>query len=555
MMLKITGREIRATIGWLLLLSVAALAQQSAARSSGVTLTRAEQQAAAQLQIKTLREVTVALTAREMEGRGTGQPGADRAAQYLAERFRRAGLRPGAPNGWLQPAEFKVEAVLQESSFRAGDTTFKFKQDFVLAPPLPAQSVEANGNLVFVGYGVVSDELKRDDLAGIDVKGKIAVVLSGRPKNVDEKVWAKAAGQQVVFGRLISKGATGFVVIFEGRETQPFSLVASYLSRRRVSLADAPGMPFKIPPVVLIGDSAAGRIPAGQNQNLEQLRKQAESGEFVSRDLNLPASISAQIKRETARSSNVIGVLEGSDPKLKSEAVVYTAHYDAYGIDQDGTIYTGAGDNAIGTAKLVAIAEVMAKMKPKPRRSVVFIALTGEEYGLLGAEYWVKNPTWLLEKVAANINYDGIGTDAWGPLGFLIDLGYVHSDLHELIKDVAAAHKVGIVPDSAPEEGFFYRSDNYVFFKRGIPSVYLIGGPEGNPTETMGRAMKWLTTTYHMAGDTVQPDWNWSGAQKLTAIGLITGLRIANQDAMPAWKSDSPYNRPRGTTLPPPPRQ
>lgn len=546
---------MRGTIVWLLLLSVAVVAQQGAVRSSGATLTAAERQATARLQIKTLREVTGALTAKEMEGRGTGQPGADRAAQYLADRFAKAGLRPGAPNGWLQPAEFKVETVLPESSFRAGDTTFKFKQDFVLAPPLPAQSVEAQGNLVFVGYGVVSDELKRDDLAGVDVKGKIAVVLSGRPKGVDPAAWGKAAGQQAVFGRLISKGATGFVVIYAGRETQPFSLAAAYLSRRRVSLADAPGMPFKIPPIVLIGAGAAGQIPAGQNLTLEQLGRQAESGEFVSRDLNLSASISAQIKRETVTSSNVIGVLEGADPKLKSEAVVYTAHYDAYGIDQDGTIYAGAGDNALGAAKLVAIAEVMAKMKPKPRRSVVFIALTGEEYGLLGAEYWVKHPTWPLEKVAANVNYDGIGTDAWGPLGFLIDLGYVHSDLHELIKDVAAAHKVTIIPDAAPEEGFFYRSDNYVFFKRGIPSLYLIGGPAGNPTETMGRAMKWLTTTYHMAGDTVQPDWNWAGVQKLTAIGLMTGWRIANQDAMPAWKSDSPYNRPRGTTLPPPPRQ
>ena len=166
-------------------------------------------------------------------------------------------------------------------------------------------------------------------------------------------------------------------------------------------------------------------------------------------------------------------MLEGSDAKLKEEAVVYCAHYDAYGVDTDGTIYPGAADNALGVAKLVAIAESLAKSNPKPRRSIIFLAVTGEEYGLLGAEYWVRHPTWPIEKVAACINYDGIGTEVWGPMKNLIDYGFKHSDLGGVMEGVTSAMNITIVPDPFPEEGVFYRSDHYAFFKTGVPSVYL----------------------------------------------------------------------------------
>lgn len=285
------------------------------------------------------------------------------------------------------------------------------------------------------------------------------------------------------------------------------------------------------------------------------MKAKAKTGAIVSRELNKTASISLRFKREEVTSSNVVGVMEGADPTLKSEAVVYSAHYDAYGIDLDGTVYPGAADNALGIGKLVAIAEAFAKAKSKPRRSIIFLAVTGEEYGLLGAEYWVKHPTWPLEKVAADINYDGIGTEVWGELRYLINYGFDHSQLGNTIADVAAAMKAEIVADPFPEEGVFYRSDHYAFFKRGVPSLYLISGPAGDQAAIGARAMQWLVTDYHMASDTVQKDWNWKGAEQLSVIGLIAGMRVANQDAMPAWISGSPYNRQRGTTEPPPPRQ
>lgn len=543
------------------LIAPLSFAQGSAAKTAPA-LSAAEREAASHVRIETIREVTEALVAKEMQGRGTGQPGADRAAQYIANQFAKLGLKPlgdqaESKPGYLQSIKFKVEQVGADSSFKAGDVSLKYKDEFIIPPPLPTEaSKEASGALVFAGYGVVSPDVKRDDLAGIDVKGKIVVLLSGKPNNVEASAWAKAAGQQAVFGRLLTGGAAGFVIVYAAaRATQPFSLAATYLSRRRVTLADAPGLPFKLPPIALVNDAAAEKLFAGTGTSFADAKAKAQSGEFVSRDLNKPAAISVRVTHEIAASSNVVGVLEGTDATLKNEALVYSAHYDAYGIEADGTIYPGAADNALGIGKLMAIAEGFARAKVKPRRSVIFLAVTGEEYGLLGAEYWVKHPTWPLEKVAANINFDGIGTEVWGELHYLMNYGFDHSELGKTIADVAAVTGAEIIADPFPEEGVFYRSDHYAFFKRGVPGLYLISAPAGDQAAFGGRAMKWLVTDYHMATDTVQKDWNWKGAQQLSVIGLLAGLRVANQDAMPAWLPGSPYNRPRGTTLAPPPRQ
>ena len=544
----------------ILLLALSLVTPTAVARQSGAaakpasSLSKSEREAAARLKVETLRDVTNALVSKEMEGRGTGQPGADKAARYIADRFAKIGLKPAGDAGtYLQGIKFKSEQLENNTSFKAGDVTFKLKEDFVIAPPFPDTSKDPVGGLVFVGYGVVSPDVKRDDLAGIDVKGKVVVLLGGKPKNADQAAWAKASNQQLVFGRLIANGAVGFVVTYVGRETQPFSLAATYLTRRRVMLAGAPQLPIKVPPILLVSDSAAEKLFAGSGDTYAQTKGKAEDGQFVSRDLGKQASISVRVKREDVTSSNVAAVLEGSDAKLKEEAVVYCAHYDAYGVDTDGTIYPGAADNALGVAKLVAIAESLAKSNPKPRRSIIFLAVTGEEYGLLGAEFWVRHATWPIEKVAACLNYDGIGTEVWGPMKNLVDYGFTHSDLGAVVEGVTAAMNVTIVPDPFPEEGAFYRSDHYAFFKKGVPAIYLLGGP--NDQAAMGaRAMKFLVTDYHMATDTVRKDWDWNGARDLTVIGLLVGMRVADQDSMPAWLQSSPYNRPRGTNLPPPPR-
>jgi hypothetical protein len=379
-----------------------------------------EQGATAQPRSDTIREVTTMLSSKEMEGRGMAQPGGERAAQYLADKFRKAGLKPlGDQSSYLQQIKVTVQTLMPDTQLKVGDNTFEFKKDFGVAQPAHTELQEVSGSLAFVGYGVVSDDLRRNDLAGIEVK-----------------------------------------------------------------------------------------------------------------------------KHETGTSSNVIGMIQGSDPKLKNEAVVYTAHYDAFGMDTEGTIYPGASDNALGVGKLVALAEAFAGMTTKPRRSIIFIATTGEEYGDLGAEYWLQHPTFPIERIAADINFDGSVLELWGKLAFLLDIGFDESDLNQIVKSVAATLEVEIYPDPVPDEGFFYRSDHYAFIKRGIPAIFLVGGPAMRPNVLFARATQWQETRYHTPADVIQADWDWEGARMLASFALLAGTSIANQEKLPSWKSGSRYVRP-----------
>jgi hypothetical protein len=540
------------------LLSSPAFAWQAGASAPAVkataTLTQPELKTASRLKLETIRDVTTILSSNEFEGRGTGQPGADKAARYLADRFAKLGLKPAGENGtYLQSIKFKSTQVLPESSFKIGDVVLKLGEDYLLLPPYTSETVDSTGGAVFVGYGVVSPELKRDDLDGLDLKDKVVIMLNGQPDGVDAAAWRRATNPQTRAMNVFGRGAVAIMIAGAGTAAQPFSTIANYLSRRRVSLASAPTPSFKIPPVLLSSDAAMEKLFAGSGMTYAQVQAKAKSGEVVSRDLGKTATIAMRLKFAEATSDNVVAVLEGSDPQLKNEAVVYSAHYDAYGTES-GRIYPGAADNALGTATIVAIAEAFAKSFPKPstrpRRSVIFLAVTGEEYGLLGAEYWVGHPTWPLEKLAADINFDGIGTEVYGPVKRIVGFGAEHSNLGAIFEDVSVATGNIVTPDPLPEENAFVRSDHYAFVKRGVPALMLMGGPEGEPASWIPRMKKWLATDYHSPSDTVKPDWNWTGPLTLAKVGLIIGLRVANAEAMPTWNASSPFNKTRTPAKP-----
>ncbi|HEX8706746.1 MAG TPA: M28 family peptidase [Pyrinomonadaceae bacterium] len=547
-------RELSALLLMFALLVPSALGQgggAAVAPKPAVGFTGAETAAAARVNVETIREVTTKLSSREMEGRGTALPGGERAAKYLADRFAALGLKPlGDAGTFLQAVPFKSATPLPESFFKTGEVALTHGTEFVASPPYTAEQSDASGGLVFAGYGVVSPEIKRDDLAGLDLKGKIVIIISGRPNNVDEATWKKAIGPQSVGRNILGRGAAALVIAGVGSKEQPFAVVGNYLSRRRVSLASDPEMPFKLPPIVLASNEGLEKLFAGTETTYAQALAKAASGEFVSRELNKQASISIRIKKDAGTGSNVVGLLEGSDPKLKDEAVVYTAHYDAYGIDASGRIFPGAADNALGVGQLMAIAEAMAKTPARPRRSVIFLAVTGEEYGLLGAEYWAAHPTWPLEKVAADLNFDGIGTEVYGPVKRVVGFGMEHSDLGAVLEAVVTAQGGQITPDPMPEEKAFYRSDHYAFVKKGVPALMLLGIPAGEVAPLLARAKKWMATDYHQPTDIIRPDWNWDGPRTIAVIGLITGMRVANAEAMPAWLQSSPLNRPRGGQRP-----
>jgi hypothetical protein len=554
----------RASLATLLLISIFSVSttptrawQQGAAATAPAktaTLTAAEKKAADRVKLETIRELTTALSSPEFEGRGTAQPGADKAANYLAAYFAKLGLKPAGEKGtYLQPIKFRSAGVLAESSVKVGDVALQHGPDYVVLPPYSSEKVDATGGVVFAGYGVVSADLKRDDLAGLDLKDKVVVILGGQPAGVDATAWRRATNPQARTMSIFGKGALAMIVAGAGTQAQPYSTIANYLSRRRVTLASAPAMMFKVPPVLLVSDAAMDKLFAGTQTTYAQVLEKAKTGEMVSRDLGKTATLALRFKLEEAPSSNVVAVMEGSDPKLKEEAVVFTAHYDAYGVE-GGKIYPGAADNALGTATIAAIAEAFTKAFPKPesrpRRSIIFLAVTGEEYGLFGAEHWVRHPTWPLDKVAANINFDGIGTEVYGPVKRIVGFGAEHSDLGQLFEDVTVATGNIVTPDPMPEENAFVRSDHYAFVKQGVPALMLLGGPDGDVSIWIPRARKWLETDYHSPSDTVKPDWNWTGPQTLAKVGMIIGLRAANADAMPAWKSTSPFNKPRSVAKP-----
>jgi peptidase M28-like protein len=545
------------TVAWrklsALLLAIALLTSPVFGQATAVapkpaaTLTTAEKEASALVKVETIKEVTAALSAKEMEGRGTAQAGGERAAKYLADRFAKLGLKPlGDAGTYLQAIKFSSSQPMPDSSFKVGDAALKFGTEFIPAPPHLSELSEATGNVVFVTYGVVSPELKRDDLAGLDLKGKIVVMISGKPKNVDEALWKKVGSAQAVGRNLIGLGAAALVIGNVGSQQQPFSLIGMYLSRRRVALGETPNAPFKIPPIILAGDEGMEKLFAGTGMTYAEALSKAGNGETVSRELKKQAAISIKVKKDAATGSNVVGLLEGSDPKLKDQAVVYSAHYDAYGIDTENRIFPGAADNALGVAEITAMAEAFTKSPTKPKRSIIFLAVTGEEHGLLGAEYWVAHPTWPIDKVAADLNFDGIGTEIYAPVKSFVNFGAEHSDLGPVFEAVVTASGGQIIPDPFPEEGVFYRSDHYAFVKQGVPALMPMGGPGGDSAPWLARAKKWMETDYHQPGDIIRPDWNWDGARTVAVIGLITGMRVANTEAMPAWLPTSPFNKPRG---------
>jgi hypothetical protein len=542
----------RSVLGFVL---TASLVTQPAWVATQADLSSLEQHAIARLRTETVRDVTTTLAGPEMEGRGMAQPGGERAANYLAGKFAAAGLKPGGDStSYYQRFGVEVQTLLPETTLTVRSEAFTINKDFAVAQPASASAIEpVTADVVFVGYGVVSQALKRDDLAGVEVKGKIVMVLSGAPSGVDSKIWDRESAQRVVFGRLIEKHAAGFIVTYDG-EASTFPAIAAAISNRTVRptahlagltavsrwsleiLADQ----FNLPPSVLVSESTANSILGGA---LAETRQRADAGGFVSHDLKTAASIVPRVRREVGTSSNVVGVIEGSDAKLAREALVYTAHYDGFGRDTDGNIYAGAGDNALGVGKLVALAEVFASLVPRPRRSIIFIATTGEEYGDIGACYWLQHPTWPIARVAADINYDNsVPLEVFGDLAFVFDFGFDQSDLNESVRSAATASHLAIEPDPDAGEGFFARSDHYAFVKRGIPALFLVGGPRMTP-RVLRRASEWQATRYHRPADVVQADWNWEGARTLAAFGLVTGLRIANQDAMPAWKPGAPYKR------------
>lgn len=528
------------------ILSLNTFGQAPMSSRSGLNLTEIE--LTENITVDSIRSATAALSAPEMEGRGTGQPGGEKAANWIADKFKGLGLQPLGDKGtYLQKVGFKETVALPETSFTFGDQSLEYGTEFALVPQNNGNK-SVSGEMVFVSYGIQSKQANIDMLAGVNLMGKVVVMLQGPPPGFPEKSWKEQKAQTAITRSIVMSGAAAIVTIGRGGEERPPEQLISYYSRRQLTLPNEQGYPPEVPPFVYVSGNGSEKLFANSGTTREQALDLAVTREFKPIALKKKARIVAKYKTEKVVGYNVAGVLEGSDPKLKADAVVFSAHYDAYGAE-NGKIYPGAADNALGTAEMLSVAEAFSKASQKPKRSLVFLAVTGEEYGLYGSKEWAADPTWDIKKVAADLNLDGIGSEVYGPVKTMVGYGAEHSSLGAMLEDVAKSFEVNVIPDPMPDEKVFYRSDHYSFVERGVPAIMLLGAPAGEKEIWIKKIKDWENTDYHQPGDVIQPTWVWEGAETVAEVMAILGQRVSAQDEMPKWLPTSRFAKfARGNT-------
>ena len=460
--------------GLLSIQGFAQMAAKTASTSKANLLSKAESELTKNIKLDSIKKYTNALADDEMEGRGTMQPGGDKAAKWLTDKMKELGLKPLGDNGtYLQSINFKETKMAPEASFKVGENEFKLGKEYGFTPlPFEKTAKDITADAIFVGYGMQAfNPTESGDLLS-QVRGKVVVYINGPPASFDKARWEKMNGQSLIFQSLAVAGAKALVVIGNGRKDDQIDTYIDYFGRRQVALADEKpsSAPIPIPPMIMIKRASAEKLFSKSGVGFKDAMAQAEKNDFKPIDLKQQATIIEKYESKTGTSSNVVGYIEGSDPNLKAEAVLFSAHYDAYGVE-NGQIFNGAADNALGTSEMLAVAEAYSKMKVKPKRSMIFLAVTGEEYGLYGSKYWADNPTWELAKIAGNLNLDGIGTEVYGPVKNMVGFGAEHSTLGGMLEDVAKAYGIALMPDPQPEEKVFYAFGSLFFCSKRCSGI------------------------------------------------------------------------------------
>lgn len=479
----------------------------------------------------------------KLEGRNTGSEGHRLAAAYVAEQFERLGLKAAGTQGYMQPVTFETRQIDEAASslalIRDGQSTplELGKHAFFGLRTNPAPAVKAP--LVFVGYGLKVPEMQHDDLKGLKLKGKVVVMLSGAPKHWPGPLAAHVQSADARWEPLRKMGAIGLITI-PRVQTVPWPRAsAARLQASMTALSEESGQQISL----TVNPDHADLLFAGSGHSAKELLDLAAAEKPLPK-FPLAAEIAATIgvKRGQLQSPNVVGILPGSDPKLKNEYVVVSAHLDHLGkttsFAGDG-IFNGALDNASGIAAMIEVARQL-KAGPAPRRSVLFVAVTGEEKGLQGSRYFASHPTVPARQLVANCNMDMFMP--LHALKFLTLLGIDESTLGDTAREVAAEFKLPILPDPIPEQRRFIRSDQYSFIRAGIPSLaFKFGYEKGSPEEKL--QAEWLRTRYHAVSDDLQQPVDIAAAGRFTEYLTALTLRTANLPQRPTWKSDSFFKR------------
>jgi len=545
--------------------ATALLAVAATPAVSPVMLTAPERAAARTINADVLRGHIRFLSSDLLGGRGPATPGDRLAQQYIAAQMEAIGLQPGAPGGgWLQPLD--IVGITSHnpdvaSVTKGGDKVdLKYKDDYIAFSGVgtPEARVD-NAEIVFVGYGIVAPEYQWDDYKGVDLKGKVLLMMNNDPA-ADPKLFAGKTRQY--YGRwtykyeiAAQKGAAGAIIIHtEPSAGYKWQVVTSSWSGENFSLPSE-GQP-EVQIQAWATEEASRRIARLGGQDLDALRAAAEKRDF--KPVPLGASLSLTLRNDVQKkqTANVIGKLPGRDPILGQQAVLYTAHHDHLGMREatkpgEDVIYNGARDNASGVAAVLAIARAMKALPQPPRRTILFAAVAGEEQGLLGSGYLAAHPPAPIGLLAANINIDELGI--WGKTRDMIMIGKGKSTLDTVVEAIAAAQgRRHIVGDQNPDKGFFYRSDQFNLAKRGVPAAYLESGVEvvGKP-EGWGAAQhaKYEETDYHQPSDELRPDWDFSGAVEDAQFLFYLGVKVAEGKNMPSWNPGDEFEGARKKAL------
>jgi Zn-dependent M28 family amino/carboxypeptidase len=513
------------------------------------------------------------LASDEFEGRAPGSPGEERTVAYLTEQFQNLGLKPGNPDGtFVQEVPLVgFQATSATGAFRArGERTIglKFLDDCVAVSRRLVPEVKvADSEVVFVGYGVVAPEYGWDDYKGVDVCGKTIVMLVGdpaipdpaNPGQLDPNMFKGRA--MTYYGRWTykyeiasEKGAAAAILVHEtGPAGYPFSVVTGSWGRENFEIRQPGENNQRVQVEGWVSLEKAKELFAACGLDFDAQKAAALRRDFRPVALEAKAEFAVANRLRAVQSKNVIARIEGSDPKLRAEYVIYTAHWDHLGRDpslEGDQIFNGAADNASGTAALLELGRAFGRLATPPPRSILFLAVTAEEKGLLGAKYYATHPLYPLEKTLADINMDVI--NLWGPTRDLISVGKGQSTLDDLLESVAAEKGRVVTGDAEPEKGYFYRSDHFEFAKQGVPALDPKGGMEyiGKPAG-FGRRIhdEYTERDYHKVSDEIKPGWDLAGAVEDLRLLLAVGLRVAEDPRYPEWKPGSEFKARRDSRL------
>ena len=511
-----------------------------------------------------LLEDITRLASDEFEGRAPASRGEELTVDYLEGRFREMGLQGGAAEGGFRQ-KVPLVGITANPNVRLSVTSrrtsviLEYGTDFMAWTKRVANEAEMDAELVFVGYGTVAPEYGWDDYKGVDVKGKVLVMLVNDPPLDDENMFGGKA--MTYYGRwtykfeiAAEKQAAGCLVIHETEPAgYPWEVVSGGWSGEQFDLMTPDRNAGRAEVEGWLSLRAAQALARMAGKRFHRLKEEAASPDFQPVPLGLKATIKLRNKIRTLDSSNVIAKIEGSDPELRDQYVAYVAHWDHLGVGNPlggDSIYNGAIDNASGTAALLELAETFAALEIPPRRSVLFMAVTAEESGLLGSKYYARNPVYPLVKTAAVVNMDSL--NVWGETKDITVIGLGNSTLDETVRTIARRQGRRVRSDPEPEKGYFYRSDHFEFAKEGVPALYAESGVDyvGKP-EGWGLAVreKYTAEDYHKPSDEVKPDWDLSGMVTDVRLLFQVGYQVANQEELPRWMPGTEFKAKREEML------